>query len=559
MLATPCVLALAVAVMFAGCSRSRSRERERAAAAARVEQEGLAKLESRRGEAETPAAATLPALPDFADKTAVSGGTLKVHLEGEPPHLNPLQDGHQVIARVVNGLVYESLLECRGADYTPGLADSWDVSPDGMRVVLHLRPGVHWQDARPLTAMDVQATLEGILRRNSRAQVLRASLADVEAVEVLPDRAVRLRMHRPAPFVLRALCDVPILPEALSRGDRAEIAQLSRQPIGTGPFRFVAWERGKRIRLARNPQWWRGSPHLDEIVFEIDADASRALARARRGDVDVLPHVAEVHYPDQVIPAALGDRVALLRLSPVRYSFLVLGQRSEPMRDVRFRRALSLLWNRNRLADELHRGLAEPIGAPPFGSTPVPVPPFDLGRAVQLLEEAGFVDTNGDGVRDRAGVPLRLTFVHAAGARSLATEARRFAADLRRAGLLLEIVAVDPATFLERLHTGEFDLAPAVWEGRPDEDPRGLFGAHAEFNHGGFRSERVQVLLDDLRAAPTPAARVPFFNRLAAALADDLPVIFLYRHQAAALVARRVHGLSEDAGNIDLRGAWVDP
>src|SRR6185295_7247507 len=107
-----CALTLLLAVAPA-CSRSRNRER--AAAAARAEEQSgnkAGKGEGRRAEAETPAAATLAPQPDFSDRTAVSGGVLKVHLEAEPPHLNPLQDGHQVIARVVNGLVYESLLEC---------------------------------------------------------------------------------------------------------------------------------------------------------------------------------------------------------------------------------------------------------------------------------------------------------------------------------------------------------------------------------------------------------------------------------------------------------------
>jgi peptide/nickel transport system substrate-binding protein len=555
-----CCVLLCLLGAATACSRSRGRDRDKTGAPARADDPGggrATKADSRHAEVEIPAAVTLPALPEFQEKAAASGGVLKVHLEAEPPHLNPLQDGHQVIARVVNGLVYESLIECRGRDYSPGLAESWEVSPDGLRIILRLRAGLRWQDDKPVTSVDVQATLEGILRRTSHAQVLRASLVDIESVEVMPERAIRLRLHRPAPFVLRALCDVPILPEALTRGDRAEIAQLSRQPVGSGPFRFGGWERGKRIRLVRNPQWWRGPAHLDEIVFEIDGDSSRALARVRRGDIDILPRVAEVHYPDQVIPAALGDRVGLVRLSPERYSFLVVGQRTEAMRDVRFRRAISLLWNRQKLAEDLHRGLAEPIGGPPFGA--VPAPEFDLPRAIRLLEEGGYVDTNGDGVRDRAGVPLRLTFAHAAGVRSLATEARRFAADLRRAGLLLEIVPVDPAALVERLRAGQFDLAPVAWEGRPDEDPRPLFGAHGEFNYGGFRSDSVQALLEELRMAATPAARVPIFDRLATALADELPVIFLYRHRGAALVSRRVHGLSEDAGNIDLRAAWVDP
>jgi ABC-type oligopeptide transport system substrate-binding subunit len=125
--------------------------------------------------------------------------------------------------------------------------------------------------------------------------------------------------------------------------------------------------------------------------------------------------------------------------------------------------------------------------------------------------------------------------------------------------LLLEIVPVEPSSFLDRLRAGDFDLAPVVWEGRPDEDPRPLFGSHGELNLGGFRSERTQALLDELRLAPTPTARAPIFARLGEALADELPVIFLYRHATTAIIGRRVHGLSEDSGIIDLRRAWVDP
>jgi peptide/nickel transport system substrate-binding protein len=258
-----------------------------------------------------------------------------------------------------------------------------------------------------------------------------------------------------------------------------------------------------------------------------------------------------------VTPAALGERVQLLRLEPHRYSFLVVNHRRDPLSDPRFRLALSLLWNRKRLADELHRGLVRPIAGPPFGEAPAPA--FDLPRAMRVLEEAGYRDTNSDGVRDRGGVPIRLSFVHAAGARSAATEAKRFATDLRRAGLLLEIVAVDPGTILERLKRGEFDLAPLMWEGRADEDPRPLYGVQGEFNHGDYRSERAQGLIDEIRLLVDPAARRPVFARLASVLAAELPVIFLYRHDVAALVSKRVHGLAGEGTDLDLRSVWVEP
>ena len=194
---------------------------------------------------------------------------------------------------------------------------------------------------------------------------------------------------------------------------------------------------------------------------------------------------------------------------------------------------------------------------PPFGS--VPKPRFDLAEAVRTLEEAGYRDTNGDGVRDRDGTPFKLKLVLATGARSLTAEAKRFAADLRRAGLLLEIATVEAAGIPDRIKAGDFDLTPMLWDGRPDEDPGPLYGLHGEFNRSAFRSDRVQALIDQIRAAEGPAARAPLLGDLAAALAAELPVIFLYRHDTAALVSRRVHGLAGQGADIDLRAAWIDP
>ena len=498
------------------------------------------------------------ALPETARETpppAARGGVLRVHLEAEPPHLNPLLDGHQVIQRVVSGLVYETLLECGSDGYRPGLAERWDESSDGLRLVLHLR-SVRFHDGHPLGPADVQASLEPLLRAGTRQPALRELLGDVEAVEVLPDRVVRLRLHRPSRLALRALCEVPILPAEGLRGTAAQAAQLGKQPNGTGPFRVAAWERGKRIRLVRAGPPGQGPPYLDEISFEIDGDGARALARTRRGDLDVLPRVLDLHYPDQVGSGALRETLSLYRLTPDRYSFLVVNHRHQPLSDVRVRRALALSWNRARLAEEVHRGLARPIAAP-FGNLP-PLP-FDRAAAQRLLDEAGLSDSNGDGVRERAGAPVRLTLLLPAGSKAAAAEGRAFALDLRRAGLLLDPVTVDPSTLLSRLKQGEFDLAPMLWEGRPDDDPRMLFGPQGELAFTGYRSDALAPLLDELRLADGPRARAPLLQRIGETLAAEQPVIFLYRHDVVALVSRRVHGLTGSGDRLDLRAVWVDP
>ena len=503
----------------------------------------------------------MTALPEVApplDKAAHRGGTLKVHLEAEPPHLNPLQDTLQVIDRVTSGLVYETLIECRGDRYLPGLADSWELSADGLRVTLHLRAGTRWQDDKGLSALDVQATLEHLMRSPARSALLHAMIVDLEGVDVLPDRAVRLRLLRPSGLTLRALCEIPILPAEPLRTGGARFQQLGRVPLGTGPFRVAGWERGRRIKLVRSrPLDAPDSPRLDEIVFEIDADPARALTRLRRGDFDILPRVAEVHYPEQVSQATLRDVLDLHVLSPHRYSFVALNTRRGVLADRDFRHALSLLWDRVRFAAELHHGLVRPIGAPTFG--PALPDTFDREQAGRLFEQAGFKDTDGDGVRDVGRAPIRLTFLVPAGSRTLGAEVRAFAMDLRRAGILLDTTSLDATSLFARVEHGDYDMAALTWEGRGDEDPRLLLTGTGEFEYTGYRSERFSSLIDLIRAAPSAAARAPLLAQLAELLASDRPALFLYRHDVPILVGKRVHGLAAVGDHLDLRAVWVEP
>ncbi len=537
-----------VALTCMACSRRHPGTKKGAAArpdAGGVTPSRVVKVEGRK----------LPEVAPAPTRAEPHGGSLRVHLEAEPPHLNPLQDQLAVIDRVVGGLVYETLLECRGSQVHPGLAESWEVSPEGQRITLKLRSGARWHDDRLVTGMDVQASFEPLLRAGNKS-LLRALLVDVEGVDVLPERAARLRLFRRSDLVLRALCEIPILPAEILRGGGA--SQLGRQPVGSGPFKLAAWERGKRIRLVRSgftqkPQ----PPYLDEIIFEIDNDGSRALVRTRRGEIDVLPRLLDILYPDQVAPATLRDTLELWWLTPSRISFIMPNHRRGPLADSRFRHALSLLWDRKRLAEEVHRGLKQPIGAPAFAK--VPADPFDRAQAVALLDASGFRDTDGDGVRDVGGEAIRLSFLLPAGARNLATELKAYALDLRRAGLLLDTVQVDAAGLQSRLERGDFDLATLTWEGQPDEDPRVLFGSQGQIGLSGYRSEALQGLLDGVAAASGPAARAPLLQRLGEWLAHERPLIFLYRQEVPALVNKRVHGLAGSGERLDLRAVWVDP
>jgi peptide/nickel transport system substrate-binding protein len=505
-----------------------------------------------------PPAASLPP-PAAVPPPPRRGGALRFHLDGEPGNLMPLGDVESSALQVTSGLVYETLLDCSSGSYQPALAESWDVSDDRMRLAVRVRSGVRWHDKRAFGVMDVQATIEPLLRKGNDAAALRAELADVASVELVTERTIRFVLKRPSDLALRALCDVPILPDHIIRGARVEAAPIARQPVGTGPFRFAGWERGKRIRLERAPDYWGQPAGVDEIVFDVDADAVRALNRTRRGELDVLSRVLEVHYPEQVEPTTLHGGAALYRLPSRRYSFLAVNHAHYPLSDARFRRAVAMLWDRVRFSGELHDELARPIGGPPLDGD-VTAPAFDRARAIAALEAAGYRDSNADGVRDDGAKPIRLTMLEPAGHKLFNVEARAFVLEMRKAGILVDLVPTDTATIMARLRRGEFDLAPMSWQGAPDDAPgaAALFGSDGAFNYGGYRSAALDTLLDDARGAPGPVARAPVLERIARLLTDDQPVIFLYRYDVPALIAGRVHGLAAVGDRFDLRRAWLE-
>jgi len=211
-----------------------------------------------------PPAATLPP-PAAVPAPPHRGGALRFHLDGEPPNLMPLGDVEASALQVTSGLIYETLLDCSDGSYRPALAESWDVSDDRMRLAVRVRSGVRWHDHRAFGVLDVQATIEPLLRKGNDAAALRAELADVASLELVTERTIRFVLKRPSDLALRALCDVPILPDHIIRNVRVESAPIARQPVGTGPFRFAGWERGKRIRLERAPDYWGAAPGLDDL------------------------------------------------------------------------------------------------------------------------------------------------------------------------------------------------------------------------------------------------------------------------------------------------------
>src|SRR3954447_20019657 len=211
------IAAFAMVLMVSGCRRGKK------APAGSTRSNATSDLSPLRPP--PPPAGTLPS-PAAVPPPTRRGGSLRFHLDGEPPNLMPLGDAEASALQVTTGLVYEPLIDCSDGSYRPALAESWDVSDDRMRLAVRVRSGVHWHDHRAFGVLDVQATFEPLLRKGNDAAALRAALADVASIELVTERTIRFVLKRPSDLALRALCDVPILPDHVIRGTRVESAPI---------------------------------------------------------------------------------------------------------------------------------------------------------------------------------------------------------------------------------------------------------------------------------------------------------------------------------------------
>jgi peptide/nickel transport system substrate-binding protein len=491
--------------------------------------------------------------------------TLRIHLDADPVHLNPLISPTEWTLRITRDTVFETLIRYQPppadeplhpGSYGPGLAHSWRVLPGGREIRLELANGARFHDGTPVTASDVQFSLEAA-RRSGLGTALHEAVAAIAAVEVLSRRMVRLRLVRPHAYTLRALAELPVLPEHVYRG-RLRVDR--RAPIvGSGPYRMESWKE-REIRLARNDEYWGKKPAIRNIVFVREPDAARALVAAKAGELDLLPAVIPAHYPEHAAAPILAERFEPLRLRPAVFVYVSFNVRRAPFDDWRVRRALSLLLDRERLVKKGFRGLARSVSGPVWPGGPMSGPASEPVRAdatgaAELLAAAGWVDRDGDGVRERRGVALAATILASEHKRP---EREAVLTALRKGGFRVDVRTGGTAVLRYRLDRGAFNLAFMEWGGAVDRDLGPLLRSGGVENAGGFSDERVDDLLAALNGAWDPAERSQLAAALAARLDETYPFVALPAPDPFGLISRRVHGAVTWDNWLALRDLYLD-
>jgi ABC-type transport system substrate-binding protein len=523
----------------------------------------------------TAEAANAPGSPVLAEETgeatvfAARSHTLRIHMDAEPGRLSPVVDPSVWAKRITVGTVFEPLLRYVPADaqgparYTAGLARSWRVMPSGLEIRIELQPGVTFHDGRPLTTSDVQFTLDAIRDPRKGVDHLRPMLEDVEAVELITGLEIRLRLKRPSGWVLRALAEIPILPMHMYDGSLLAGGAL----IGSGPWKFGSHKNGI-VRLVANDKYWAGKPAIADIEFVYEPDAAVALTEAKRGELDIVPALVPAHWPEQASAPGLAAAFAPLQLAPPRFRYIEMNASGPFLGDARVRHALALLIDRRAIAKRVFDGLAKPASFPIWPGGPVDgpeamVPDFDPAAAAKLLDAAGWIDSDKDGIRDQAGQQLRLVLV---GKEKLAptdtsgppvkSERDYFVEAARRVGVVIEVKTGGESWVDKRVDEGAWDLVEMTWNGRVDMDATTIIGgvgttASAKTTPTRPVQPKVDRTLDAMAAAWDPAERSKLSKELAAALAESWPIAGIVAEAPQGLVHRRVE-------NVKVWDGWID-
>lgn len=513
--------------------------------------------------AEAPAA---PAAPEGAAAAAPApdqitpGGIWIRASSADASNLNPILSTDSA-SSAVHGMLFPAII---GQDPFTGeivpdgsMSESWDVSDDGLIWTFNLRSGVTWSDGEPVDATDFKFTYDAIASDN--VDTVRKSLIEgIESIEAPDPQTVVVTFSEVRCDALTNL-GLGWLPSHLYADDFSDIMEspLNTEPaVSAGPFVFRSWTRDDNVTLERNPDYWEGAPHMEGMIYKVVPDPGARLAQLQSGEVDILDL-----QPEQIASVQGNPEINIYNFKDDGYSYIGLNlanpanpqpgrdedgnlieQDPHPiLSDVNVRKAIAHSLDYQAIIDQVYLGQGYQIAANvlpavewAYDDTLQPYA-TDPELAAQLLEEAGWVDADGDGVREKDGVRLELSLRTNAGNATREDLGVLVQDQLNNIGFQINFEAIDFGTLIEQLTGQTYDMVIIGWTGL-GSDPNDDAFWHTKydvpgsgFNFVSYHNPEVDELLEQGVTVPgcDPEERAPYYKRIQQIIHDDVPYIFV--------------------------------
>ncbi len=481
-----------------------------------------------------------------------TGGTLIDATIGEPSGLIYMVAGESAAA-AISGNIFNKLLKYdKNLDLEGELAESWLISADQKTITFKLKPNLKWADGKPLTSEDVLFTWKLVIDEKTRSPyasdyqlVKNAEAPDANTFIVSYDQA-----YAPA---LDSWSGLQILPKHLLEKQDIHTTAFARNPIGSHYYKLDSWTHGENLKLSRNALSVLGPANIDKLVTRIIPDNSAQFLELMADNIDSMG-LDPIKY-SRIIPARpeLQKKLALYKELGNSYTYLGFNLKHKPFDDVRVRKAINYAIDKQEIIDGVYLGLGINIASPYKPGTRWSNPdlkpyPYDVVKAKALLKEAGFADSDGDGILERDGKPFAFEIItnqNKEREKSAVLIQRR----LKDVGIDVQIRAIEWASFISRfIKTGDFDVVVLGWGLGLDPDQFSIWHSSqnqpGQFNFINYNNPKIDALLEQGRLELNPEKRMKVYHEFAKVLLEDSPIVYLSAGYGLTAIHKRVKGIS---------------
>jgi len=453
---------------------------------------------------------------------------------------------HSIAGLIYNGLVkYDKDMNIVG-----DLAESWDISDDGLVITFHLRKGVKWHDGKPFTAKDVLYTYQ-ITVDPKTPTAYAGDFLKVKKAEVLDDYTFRVTYDKPfAPSLIS--WSSAVLPRHLLEGQNITKSSLARHPVGTGPYLFKEWLAGQKIVLVSNADYFEGRPYVDGHVTRIIPDMATMFLELRARNIDMMG-LTPLQYTRQTENNLFRQSFDKYRYLAFAYTYLGYNLKHPFFADKRVRQAISYAINKEEIISGVLLGLGKPATGPYKPGTwayneNVKTYSYNPQKARELLRAAGWTKTNNDGFLEKDGRPFTFELITNQGNETRQKCAEIIQRQLKEVGIDVKIRILEWAAFInDFINKRRFEAVILGWTIPLDPDAYDVWHssktAPEELNFISYKNPEVDALLEKARSTFDQKLRKKYYDRFQEILVEDQPYTFLYVPDELVIISKRFRGI----------------
>ncbi len=495
------------------------------------------------------------------DSEPVEGDWLIYHLSAEPATLNPITATDAYEGIINNGKIYETLIERNNEtlELDPLLAESWEISEDKLTYTFKMREGIKWHDGTPFTSEDVVFSYNTIMNPKVDSPQLRAYYQEIRDVKAIDDLTVEFTYAKPYFLALEFCGGMPIVPKHIFDKGDFNTNPAGRDPIGTGPYKFVRWTTGRDIVIDKNPDYWGEKPKINKIVFKIITDSTVSFQILKREELDVSG-LTPIQWERQTNSPSFNENYDKLSYFTPNYSYIGWNSKRPYFADKQVRTALTHLVNRELILDKILYNLGAIVTNPFYINSPeydksIDPYPYDPQKAEELLKEADWIDHDGDGIRDKDGVKFAFEFLIPGGSETGEKIATILKEELDNMGIQMDIRKTEWAVFTTRLNERNFDAVTLAWSMGVESDPYQIWSstqAEKGSNFIGFKNKQADKLIEEARTEFDRDKRQELYRKFAEIIHEEQPYTFLFCRKSTVAVNKRFENVVVYPLGIDL-------